>query len=45
MDYHLGDEGPADDRVPVSAGCPAQDIDGQPRPAVGDLCDVGSDER
>jgi hypothetical protein len=45
MDYHLAAASPADDRVPVDIGCPTQDIDGQPRPAAGDFCDAGSDER
>jgi hypothetical protein len=34
----------AENRVPVSAGCPLHDIDGQPRPVSG-FCDAGADER
>jgi hypothetical protein len=45
MDYHLAASSAADDRVPVAVGCPAADIDGQPRPASGKYCDAGADER
>lgn len=45
MDYHLAAPSIADDRVPVAAGCPQTDVDGQARPAVGERCDAGSDER
>jgi hypothetical protein len=36
----------ADGYVPVTVrgGCPATDIDGQPRPTTG-TCDAGADER
>jgi chitodextrinase len=45
MDYHLtGAASTPDNMVPVSAGCPATDIDGQPRPTSG-FCDAGADER
>jgi hypothetical protein len=42
-DYHLtGGTTMIDNRVPAAAGCPASDVDGQPR---GANCDAGSDER
>lgn len=44
MDYHLAAESVADDLVPASLGCPATDIDEQPRPE-GARCDAGADER
>ena len=45
MNYHLARaKSTADNLVPVSAGCPATDIDGQRRGANG-FCDAGSDER
>ncbi len=45
MNYHLtGANSVADNLVPVAAGCPATDIDGQSRGANG-FCDAGSDER
>jgi hypothetical protein len=44
FDFHLAAHGAPDDLVPPTAGCPATDIDGQPRPAGG-RCDAGADER
>ncbi|MBE2320240.1 hypothetical protein DVA67_030010 [Solirubrobacter sp. CPCC 204708] len=45
LDFHLDQQSVADDHVPAVAGCPAKDIDGQPRPAAGSRCDAGADER
>jgi hypothetical protein len=44
-DFHLDGESVIDDLVPASAGCPAADRDGQPRPLAGQRCDAGADER
>jgi hypothetical protein len=44
MDFHLAAPSLVDGLVPVTAGCPSTDIDGQPRPTLG-FCDAGSDER
>jgi hypothetical protein len=43
-DFHLTGASAADGLVPVSAGCPATDFDGQARPRSG-RCTAGADER
>jgi hypothetical protein len=43
-DFHLAGPSVADGLVPVGAGCPILDIDGQRRPTTG-ACDGGADER
>jgi Bacterial Ig domain len=45
-DYHLipGAGPKAHDLVPTSEGCPATDIDGDPRPDGTGFCDAGADE-